>query len=63
MLSTQHEPDELHHPLHAWQEAMALVRTVYEVTLRFPVKETYVSSAQLRRAAVSIPSNCAEGGW
>jgi len=40
---------------------MALVRTVYEATRDFPPEETYALTSQLRRAAVSIPSNFAEG--
>jgi len=50
-----------HHRLAAWQEAMALVRAVYRITRDFPVEETYGLTAQLRRSAVSIPSNVAEG--
>lgn len=40
---------------------MELVREVYSVTARFPKNEEYALSSQLRRAAVSIPSNIAEG--
>lgn len=54
-------PPKPHHKLDAWKEAMALVRTVYEATRDFPVEETYALTSQLRRAAVSIPSNVAEG--
>jgi four helix bundle protein len=50
-----------HHRLVAWQEAMGLVRAVYRVTRAFPAEETYGLTAQLRRSAVSIPSNVAEG--
>lgn len=50
-----------HHRLAAWQEAMGLVRAVYGVTRDFPVEETYGLTSQLRRSAVSIPSNVAEG--
>jgi four helix bundle protein len=45
----------------AWQKAMDLVNTVYDVTESFPKRETYSLTDQLRRAAVSIPSNIAEG--
>jgi four helix bundle protein len=45
----------------AWQKAMDLVVSVYELTRRFPVEERYGLSRQLRRAVVSIPSNIAEG--
>jgi len=40
---------------------MALVQLIYEATRDFPKEETYGLSAQIRRAAVSIPSNLAEG--
>src|SRR5690606_10037994 len=47
--------------LAVWQEAMGLVAEVYAMTRRFPDDERFGLSAQLRRAAVSIPSNVAEG--
>ncbi len=47
--------------LTAWQKAMELVVTVYRVTRTFPKEEMYGLASQLRRAAVSIPSNIAEG--
>lgn len=45
----------------AWQRAMDLADAVYRETAAFPVEETYGSRAQVRRAAVSVPSNIAEG--
>ena len=51
----------IHCDLVAWQEAMKLVEAVYRDTEPFPQKETYGLTAQMRRAAVSIPSNLAEG--
>jgi four helix bundle protein len=45
----------------AWQRAMDLVEAVYEITRQFPKDELYGLTSQIRRAAVSIPSNIAEG--
>ena len=45
----------------AWQKAMDLVVAVYKVTENFPQREVYGLTNQMRRAAVSIPSNIAEG--
>ena len=45
----------------AWQKAMDLVVAVYDVTRSFPKEETYGITAQVRRSAVSVPSNIAEG--
>ena len=50
-----------HHDLLAWREAMEFVKMVYALTTTFPPTETYGLSAQMRRAAVSVPSNIAEG--
>ncbi|MEQ1849635.1 MAG: four helix bundle protein [Candidatus Peribacteraceae bacterium] len=44
-----------------WQKSMKLVRTIYEVTKKFPRSETYGLISQMRSAAVSVPSNIAEG--
>jgi four helix bundle protein len=45
----------------AWQRAMDLVEAIYKATRRFPKDELYGLTSQLRRAAVSVPSNIAEG--
>src|SRR3954467_7428825 len=45
----------------AWQRAMDLAMLVYALTDRFPARERYGLAAQMRGAAVSIPSNIAEG--
>ena len=50
-----------HHDLIAWQEAIRLVEIVYRDTSRFPREETFGLKTQMRRAAVSVPSNIAEG--
>ena len=47
--------------LRVWQKAMDLVETVYLLTQDFPKQETYGLTSQVRRAAISIPSNIAEG--
>jgi four helix bundle protein len=47
--------------LDAWKEARALVKLIYECTLQFPKEEMYNLQSQIRRAAISIPSNIAEG--
>jgi four helix bundle protein len=47
--------------LRVWQEALRFVVEIFRTTARFPGHELYGLSQQLRRAAVSIPSNIAEG--
>ena len=47
--------------LKVWRDAMTLVEVVYKVSKRFPADERFGLTAQLRRAAVSIPSNIGEG--
>ncbi len=44
-----------------WQKAMKLVVGVYTLSRGFPKEELYVLTAQIRRAAVSVPSNISEG--
>ena len=44
-----------------WQKSMDLVTEVYKLAKMLPKEETYALSDQMRRAAVSIPSNIAEG--
>lgn len=50
-----------HRNLTAWQKAMELVVAIYNVTKKFPKEEIYGLTSQLRRAAISVPSNIAEG--
>ena len=47
--------------LHTWQEAHKLVLMVYKITKEFPKEELFGLVSQMRRAAVSITSNIAEG--
>src|SRR3989344_5824058 len=44
-----------------WQKAFKLALNVYEVTKKFPKEEVYGLTSQMRRCAISIPSNIAEG--
>ena len=44
-----------------WQKGIALAKAIYQLTSRFPSEEKFGLVSQMRRAAVSIPSNVAEG--
>nr|WP_281997450.1 four helix bundle protein [Halomonas sp. A020] len=50
-----------HQELRVWQQTMDLVEHVYTLTKTFPDDETYGLTSQMRRSAVSVPSNIAEG--
>ncbi|MGP9664688.1 four helix bundle protein [Halomonas sp. AOP22-C1-8] len=50
-----------HQQLRAWQQAMDLVVLIYSMTANFPLTEQYGLTSQMQRAAVSVPSNIAEG--
>lgn len=50
-----------HEDLEVWQAAMTLAENCYSLSAAFPAEERYGLTAQLRRSAVSIPSNIAEG--
>ena len=48
--------------LDVWQQSMSLVEDVYRVSRTFPSDERFGLTSQLRRSAISIPSNIGEGG-
>ena len=50
-----------HRSLKAWQESIVLVEHVYEATRKFPKEELFGLTSQMRRSAVSVPANIAEG--
>lgn len=50
-----------HKDLDIWKEGIEIVMNIYELTEKFPDFEKYVLTSQMQRAAVSIPSNIAEG--
>ena len=52
---------ESHRDLLVWQKSMDLVEAIYRITQKLPSHEQFGLISQLRRAAVSIPSNIAEG--
>lgn len=62
-MSTPEIPSRARHykELVIWQRAMQLVQSIYRLTKTFPPDERYGLALQIRRAAVSIPSNIAEG--
>ena len=47
--------------LHIWQEGIQLAKSIYQAVSKFPANEKYGIVSQMTRAAVSIPSNIAEG--
>jgi four helix bundle protein len=50
-----------HKNLEVWKNSMELAKKIYQITGSFPAAEVYGLVSQMRRAAVSIPSNLAEG--
>jgi four helix bundle protein len=50
-----------HRSLKAWQQSITLVEHVYKATQSFPKQEIFGLVSQMRRAAVSVPANIAEG--
>ena len=54
-------PLQNYQDLEVWQKGMALAEECYNLTRRFPKEEMFGLTSQIRRAAVSIPANIAEG--
>ncbi len=52
---------ETHKDLRVWQQSIDMVTSIYMVTKSFPKEELFGLVSQIRRAAVSVPSNIAEG--
>ena len=50
-----------HHDLNVWKNSIELVKSIYTLTRNFPEYEKYGLCSQMQRAAVSVPSNIAEG--
>ncbi len=55
------QPIRSYRDLEVWQRGVDLVERIYKLTPSFPSEEKFGLTAQIRRAAVSIPSNIAEG--
>ena len=50
-----------HKDLNVWKQSMEFVAKIYKLTREFPIEEQYGLSSQMRRSAISIPCNIAEG--
>ncbi len=61
MTSDEHKPTRGYKDLIVWQKGITLVKEIYRLTQKFPSEEKFGLVAQMRRSAVSIPSNIAEG--
>jgi four helix bundle protein len=60
-VSKNNQPIASYKDLLVWQRSMDLVETVYRLTKNFPPAEQWGLISQMRRAAISVPSNIAEG--
>ena|SRR5690348_3576883 len=60
-MGNRNGPKPAHYGLEVWQEAMRLAREIYRASAHFPADERFGLTAQIRRAAVSVASNIAEG--
>ena len=52
---------ETHKDLRVWQQSIEMVTSIYKMTMTFPKDEVFGLVSQMRRAAISVPSNIAEG--
>ena len=59
-MENQKVPAKNYRDLIVWQDGIKLAKIIYKLTEKFPRTETYALSDQIRRAAVSVPSNIAE---
>jgi four helix bundle protein len=60
-MTTDEKQQRSHRDFPVWKAAMSLAEMVYEISAKFPTDERFGLTAQIRRSAVSIPSNIAEG--
>ena len=59
-MDDRRQQQPLHYGLDVWKDSMRLARDIYRVSVAFPESERFGLTAQLRRCAVSVPSNIAE---
>ena len=60
-MDDRRQQQPLHYGLDVWKDSMRLARDIYRVSASFPDSECFGLTAQIRRCAVSVPSNIAEG--
>ena len=60
-MESRKQQQPLHYGLDVWKDSMRLARDIYRVSASFPDSERFGLTAQIRRCAVSVPSNIAEG--
>ena len=60
-MDDRRQQQPLHYGLDVWKDSMRLARDIYRVSVAFPESERFGLTTQLRRCAVSVPSNIAEG--